>query len=435
MNHAVTPRILYTGISPTVGDTAIGQATLSMLKARLGLPIHAYVDRPEVFALMPELQGDADQIDSSLTWKLPRLGDGWRRRLGYLRICRKLERGSRGEGLPDGLRDRFATHFDGAAALVLQGGPNWADRWTDLRSVMERRLMLAAARSFGVPAYHLGVGCGPFAWSGSKSWSLTKLARHTLNLYDTIVVRDQASGPALKRLGVQTHVIESTDMAVGLTPQSDPRYTELAQQIDQSPSPKLVVCVRDFQHNYPQMKQKRADIIDAFAQALDQVTPRLGSIWFLSTDQQAYSGKATDADFAREIQAKRRGGGAVIVDQEVALPSALKDLYGRFDAMLSLRLHPTILALGQGVPSAVISYDRKCEEFFQQVGRPHAMLRPEEISVQRLVEAIDALLAENDRSAIRSAMTTLVEAQRGALAPVFEAIGSRADAVTVKEAG
>ncbi|BAM03526.1 polysaccharide pyruvyl transferase family protein [Phycisphaera mikurensis] len=426
-----TPRILFSGISPTVGDTGIGLAILQGLRRRSDLPVHAYVDRPGVFRALPELAGPGDAVHERLVWAVPAVG-GRKTYPRTLRLARALARDGGRAVLDAEAFARVRGVFEGAAGLVFQGGPTWNDRWLKPRMVLQNRLLLSAARFYRVPAFQLGVGCGPFDLAGPRGVLLRPLLRSTLDLHTGILVRDDASGPALRRLGVRAQVVESTDAAVFLRPREDPAAAPLAARIAAGQRPRVGVCVRDYQANYPDALARREKVFAELAATLDRVQRDHADVFFLGTDRQreASAGKPDDVATARGVRARMAVPGSVVLDEPVEDPAALKHLYGLFDAVVSLRLHPVIFALAQGVPCHLVSYDPKCDAFLASLGPGFGerILRPDAFAAAEAADRVAADLADAAvRGRIRAAFDGLRARHAGDWEPVHAAIAQRTD--------
>ena len=425
------PHLCFLGIAPTIGDTAIGQSILHGLKARTGLPIRVHTPRPDVFGALPELD-EADEVLPALppipapalrTAALPfRLN----------RLLADLRRTGGARTLPPSVHAALGDALQGCAAVVLQGGPNWTDRILDRRKALERWLFLEAARGFGSRVYHVGVSCGPFAWRYPERLWMAPLCRRALACYDILFVRDAFSRAALGRLGVPARVVDSTDAAVFLESRRDPAYAHVEARIHaRSGRPRVVVCVRDYQPVYRDALRVRDEVFAGLARVLDHVQREIADVFFLSTDHNPQPHKRTDVEVARALQSMMRTPGAVLLDVDVANPSALKHLYGQFDAMVSMRLHPTILALDHGVPCLLLSYDAKCDDFFARLrlheyAVPLAGFRPE-----RAIAQVERMLGDEGlgrRIALRYAV--LKRAHAADREPMYEQIAWRVRQLT-----
>ena len=420
------PGICFVGIAPTIGDAAIGQSILHALKARTRLPVRVLTPRADVFGAMPELD-EADCLSPPLppipapALRSPALPFRLRRLLADLRATG----GAR--TLPPAVHEPLRDALQGCAAVVLQGGPNWNDRMIDRRKALERWLLLEAARGYGCRVYHVGVSAGPFAWPLPQRLWMAPLCRRALDCYDILFVRDRFSRPALDRLGVSTRVVESTDAAVFLPAGPDPSYAEVERRIRASRRPRLVVCTRDYQPAYSDAIRVRDRVYADLAGVLDAVQRELADVFFLSTDHNAQPQKRTDVEVARDLQARMRTPGSVVIDIDVMNPSALKHLYGQFDAMLSLRLHPTILALGRSVPCLLLSYDPKCDDFFDRLGLQDYSIPLDAFDPAAAIGRIRRMLRDDAlRRAIAERYEALARAHASDWDPMHEQIAWRA---------
>lgn len=433
--EAVTgPFLCFSGIAPTVGDVAIGQSILHGLASRTSLTIRAFTNKPRVFGALPELAG------AELPGPLPAVPlPSMRSPAGPLRLqalARDLRRTGGASLLP---RDRYAAirnALRGCAALVFQGGPNWNDKMITRRAACERLLLLEAARHYGVPVYHVGVSCGPFAWRYPRRLWMAPLCRRALDRHDILFVRDGFSRAALDRLGVTTRIVESTDAAVFLPSAPDPAFADLEGRIRAGARPRVVVSVRDYQATYPAARAGRDRVLRTLARVLDDVQRDMADVFFLSTDNIQRQEKETDTAIAERVQGAMRVAGSIIVRDDVLNPSALKHLYGQFDAMISMRLHPTILALDHAVPCLLLSYDDKCHDFFARLGLGDFAMPLAEFDYDSAVRQVARLLRDAElRPRIRASYEALKAAHARDFEPMYEEILARARSLSAPRAG
>jgi polysaccharide pyruvyl transferase WcaK-like protein len=227
---------------------------------------------------------------------------------------------------------------------------------------------------------------------------------------------------------VTTPAVESTDAAVFLHSRPDDAFADVERRIlAQSGRPRVVVAVRDFQPAYGLSAELRSRVLGELARTLDHVQRELGDVFFLSTDHNPQSLKKTDVEIAHAVQGMMRTPGSTVIDVDIGVPSALKHIYGHFDAMVSMRLHPTILALGRGVPCLLLSYDSKCDDFFARLRLNDFMLPLATFNAPAAIERVSRMLRDR---AIRDHITPQYDALRRAHAddwdPMFEQIAGRA---------
>jgi polysaccharide pyruvyl transferase WcaK-like protein len=88
---------------------------------------------------------------------------------------------------------------------------------------------------------------------------------------------------------------------------------------------------------------------------------------------------------------------------------ALQQL-GRCDYVISQRLHGTVLACVLGVPNVSLSYQPKCFDFLESIGRADIALPTEGIDVESLQARFDTL--ERDASAVKDRLLAACDALR-----------------------
>lgn len=427
--------ILFYGIAPTVGDTAIGQSILARLNAKCQLPLQIFTTHPETFSKLPEAAG------ATVHGLLPAVPvPSLRSPLFPLRLTRLIADLRATGGLRTLSPESHATLRDaleGCAAVVFQGGPNWNDRWMGTAKALERWLFVEAAHHYGAKVFHVGVSCGPFDWSWPRGVWLRPIARAALSRHDLLIVRDSYSTGALERLGVRTNVVSSTDAAVFLEPRAnDKEFRDVESLIkSESERPRVAVCVRDLQPRYGYDEQSKSRLWSDIARVLDQIQRDHATVFFLGTDYAEQESKLSDLTVAKRVKSMMKTSGAVVIETEVWDASALKQFYGLFDVMLSMRLHPSILALGQGTPSLVVSYDRKCEDFLAQIGKPEWALPFTGFDPEATISKVAEILRTPDsRQTTQSAMATLAARHADDWDAMFTAINDRAAAATLRSA-
>lgn len=422
----MAPFLCFSGIAPTIGDTAIGQAILQQLKRRLDLPIRVRTNRADIFGALPEL-GEPDRVGAKLPAvpAPPMHAPQFPFRLYAL--LRDLRQTGGARLLPP---ERYAALRDtlhGCAAVIFQGGPAWTDRMMDRRQALDRWLFLEAARHYGARTYHVGVSCGRFAWPYPERLWMAPLCRNALNRYDLLFVRDTFSRPSLDRLGVSARVVESTDAAVFLESRRDPDFGRVEERIHASPRPRVVVCVRDYQPAYPRALAARDTVLQSLARVLEHVQREQADVFFLSTDHNPRPEKQTDVEVARRVQQMMTVPGSFILDEDVRNPAGLKHIYGQFDAMISMRLHPTILALDHGVPCLLLSYDDKCRDFFASLDMQAYAVPLAEFQPARAIAQLTEMLGSTElRGGIRARYGALKAAHADDYEPMFLEISARA---------
>jgi polysaccharide pyruvyl transferase WcaK-like protein len=317
----------------------------------------------------------------------------------------------------------------GCAAVILQGGPNWNDRWTGAKKALERWLFVEAARQLGVPVFHLGVSCGPFEWGLPRSLWMNEIIRRALDRHDMLVVRDRFSRPALERLGCRrVRIVESTDSAVFLTAAPNPLFAHVEERIRASRRSRIAVCVRDFQTRYGHSDKSIDVIIDRMAHLLDRVL-ETADVFFLGTDYSEQPEKLSDLAISELIVKRMKVPGAVIITDEVFDAAALKYYYGIFDGMISMRLHPTILSLSAGVPCVVISYDRKCDDFFGSLGLGDYVFSLATFEPSEVMQRVKSMIGQPAlRDEIRSKYANLKQRHSNDWEPMYERIAAVAAA-------
>lgn len=101
-------------------------------------------------------------------------------------------------------------------------------------------------------------------------------------------------------------------------------------------------------------------------------------------------------------------------------PERLIEKVSSYDAVVSCRLHPSIISFSLGVPSVGIVWNSKVDYFYDAIGYSDRIISTEGISGQLLVDKIKQIIAEGvrkDEQYLITVYTTLFEALREVAKP------------------
>lgn len=94
-------------------------------------------------------------------------------------------------------------------------------------------------------------------------------------------------------------------------------------------------------------------------------------------------------------------------------PERLIEKISSYDAVVSCRLHPSIISFSLGVPSLGIVWNSKVDYFYDAIGYPNRIISTKGINGEVLVDRLDEIIAEGvvkDETYLMSVYTTLFDA-------------------------
>lgn len=106
-------------------------------------------------------------------------------------------------------------------------------------------------------------------------------------------------------------------------------------------------------------------------------------------------------------------------------PEKLVAKIASFDAIISCRLHPSIIAYSLGVPSVGIVWNGKVRDFYQNIGYAERVVETRDLSAEVLMEKLDEGLEQGvkqDVAFMDSVYETLFSGMREILCPEQEAL-------------
>ncbi|MBX3437090.1 MAG: polysaccharide pyruvyl transferase family protein, partial [Planctomycetaceae bacterium] len=158
------------------------------------------------------------------------------------------------------------------------------------------------------------------------------------------------------------------------------------------------MTLRSFQKHYGITDQSSQQLQDKFVELCNTMVDHGWSLLFLSTDYWQSEDRENDREVFEHVLKRMRSPDKVHVVDDILDPAELIRAYGRCDALISVRLHPIILASTTGVPSVAIAYDPKCREFMTQLDMDRFCLDVESFDAAEAFSLLRELI--DDRAAI-----------------------------------
>ena len=104
-------------------------------------------------------------------------------------------------------------------------------------------------------------------------------------------------------------------------------------------------------------------------------------------------------------------------------PEQLLKKISSYDAVVSCRLHPSIIAFSANVPSVGLVWNYKVKTFYESIGYADRVLEVEQISARNVADKVDAAIAqgiEKDKDYLISIYQTMFSAMKDVFAPDSE---------------
>jgi polysaccharide pyruvyl transferase WcaK-like protein/MoaA/NifB/PqqE/SkfB family radical SAM enzyme len=299
--------------------------------------------------------------------------------------------------------------------VVFGGGPIMA-----LQELAEMEAIFAAAKRLGVPTLVAGCGVGPVGASAYQ-----RQIGRVLALADARVYRDEKSRNAAAALGIDT----GAD-----TVAEDPAFTWLAscppRPSDESvqDGKVLMLGLRDFPwHDYAQHlgadegKAIAKRFEQAVLEALDVLVVRYPDLTIRPLPMCTNHFGDDDRFFYRALF--RNASNTVLARLDLSLlgrelpPSDYVDAFHRASAMITMRFHSLVFALGLGVPAVAIDYTLSGGKVTSLAERFGVVSQP--------IDCLDAgfLMTEVSRQLDKPRAPAITPSLKEILAPILVSLG------------
>ncbi len=231
---------------------------------------------------------------------------------------------------------------------------------------------LLAAAQLGIPSVIWGHGVGPLRRPDARM-----LVREIFQQAAMVSVRDPDSHALLTQVGVNRPVVVAPDPG-WLFSHYHPLPTATEAQTEKS-TRVLAVVVREW---------AKGSWKEPLVAALKAVVPADWRIcWVSFQSPAAGSAVISDLPLIDELRAMV-GGGHQNEVVSPPTPEAAWELLARCDAVFSMRLHASILAIQAGVPTCGLEYDDKLSQAHLMAGMPDSMRLAIGDSSERYAQAL-----------------------------------------------
>ena len=201
------------------------------------------------------------------------------------------------------------------------------------------------ARQFGVKTLILAHGVGPLT-----GYDAQEIVRDVFTLADFVSVRDVHSETLLRKIGVTRELLVAADP--GWFAAGKVVLESLAPSVDAPVEKrKLALIIREW--------HKDLDWEEKLVSALNSQLPENWScVWFAFQNSLDESRAGSDKPFLEKLAAGLDARISSVIIDHIAVSDAVSAI-DECDAVLSMRLHGSILSLTLGKPCAFLEYDDK----------------------------------------------------------------------------
>jgi polysaccharide pyruvyl transferase WcaK-like protein len=234
-----------------------------------------------------------------------------------------------------------------------------------------------------------------------------------LGFYELIAPRDSNSLEFLANLGVKNFV-SGTDSAFAI----DDRITHIGRE-----NVTVGVSVRAFQEHYGHKDLYDSYLLE-FAKIVQHVCDRgFRLVWILTDDRPGF-GKLSDAVVAKEILAIAGNKYRALckVPESAIEVEEMLDAFGEVDVLISTRLHPVIIGALCGVPAIGVSYDRKCDYFFELLEMKQDLFALAGFAAANVNARLDEIIEQKNERSIR--LRLAVDRQKKHLGSIIDLLSA-----------
>jgi polysaccharide pyruvyl transferase WcaK-like protein len=265
------------------------------------------------------------------------------------------------------------------SSMVVYGG---GSVFREMGPLSEKRLFSWHARLTGHPVAAVGVSVGPFVSAASERRLVEVLRR-----IPYIAVRDTASAEALHAMGYPGTLTVAADLA-GLLPEAlgeDP----CAPRVSRNQRPRLGVTLLgvDYEASQEEVLRRERALIDGVRMLADK-EPIDVTIFVFNTHS-----RHGDLEVSHRLRSELTGRCEV---REVTERDGVARIWREMkecDLGVHMRLHGAIFSYMAGVPFVLVPYQRKCDDFLDEIGQPGSLrLDPKKPDATTVFEVLAGLL-------------------------------------------
>lgn len=248
---------------------------------------------------------------------------------------------------------------------------------------------LLLARLLGVPSVVMAQSIGPFTRAKTFYRRLFSAAR-------MVLCRDEESLVYLKRLGVESKLCLTADLAFLLPPAPQQKLQAALPWLEEFAGKDALIGVTPSNLYNVRNERVRRTLFETLAVGATRLARSSGGkILVIPTvfgPGEQYDDRLAAARLARQLGPPER----VRVLETPLAPRVLKTLLGRLDAYVGARMHGLIGALSQAVPSMGIAYAEKTGNLFRRLEIEEYATHPGKQSLHEFEQKAENLWQERE---------------------------------------
>ncbi|WDV46931.1 polysaccharide pyruvyl transferase CsaB [Clostridiaceae bacterium M8S5] len=221
-----------------------------------------------------------------------------------------------------------------------------------------------------VPVMLYAVGVGPFF--NRKS---TLNVKTLLNWADVVTVRDEESKKIVEEINPHVKAILTSDPAVNYLSKNQPKNKASRRYFG--------VCLREWFFK----KYQRGALIKSMARAIDYTINKYN----INVVIFSFCKNHNDLKLLQELKNNIKNKDHVFVENKVTMKEAIITIQN-MDFVIGMRLHSLLMAASIGKPIIALSYDRKIENFMNQIGQNNLTIPIDDLNINEIKNKVDNLI-------------------------------------------
>lgn len=286
----------------------------------------------------------------------------------------------------------------GRAELFLSGGGSLIQNATSSRSLYYYLLTLLMAKKRNCKVMMYGCGIGP-VYGRFHRWVAGRVVNQCV---DVITLRDDDSVDELKNMGVyRPKIIRTADPTISIGQEEAGQTADLLEQLG-IPSDGVYIGFG--------LRQWKG---------FDEVAPQIARAAQYAWEKHGLIPVFIPMEYPKDCEAAQK----VIqhlhcpyhqISEQIPIRHTTA-MFSRMSMVVGMRLHALIFAAKNGVPGIGISYDMKVDAFLKSIGCEEALLHVQSLTAEQLMEQIDRMQGEQERSRWKKIAQQLAAEESGNL--------------------
>jgi colanic acid/amylovoran biosynthesis protein len=290
--------------------------------------------------------------------------------------------------------------YEGADVVVsAPGGPYLGDIYSDHEPL--HWLYIWLSRLYGKPIVLYATSVGPFRIRWRRAFR-----RYTFRCFDRVIVREERSAGYLRDLlgnSVKIEVTADSAMQHMVEPLSKDKWVAL----DKGKHDRRVLMVSAFDGKYSkdQNSEEKRDVYDkAIVAAVTHIAD--GHEWHVVFVPQLHDSPHRDAPYLERLAGSLPASVSSEVLDDQLNSYEQRQRFASADLVLAGRYHPAVFAVAAEVPVLCIPYEHKAAGLMEAAGLDEYIVPIEEVTTERLVEAISRVWKDRETVVRQMAKTS-----------------------------